>query len=143
MNKTCLACQVHSDCRCTTCGERWCSECTLVINPMYTKSYTESPLYICLGCYRKSPISKVSKNGTLTLRELFKDVREAKPKGYLSITASIDDHRPGVSKPHVNWDIYHEDLGHCEGKNQRTVYKDFCKKCNVQPKKRRKREDIV
>ena len=143
MNKACLACQVHPDCRCTSCGERWCSECTLITNPGYKWRYNESELYMCIGCYRKSPMSRVKKSDVMSLRELHREVRRLIPKGYISVSADIQDHHPGHSEPFVEWNIYHEKLGHFNDVDQRKIYLDLCKKLGVEPKKPKNREDII
>jgi len=139
VNKTCLACQIHPEAKCDKCKKLWCTECVLV-NPQYWAE----PVQICIGCYRKSPISKVATSKNMwTLIELHREARRVCPKGFVSVTADIQDHRPGAEKPHVEWGIYHEKLGHHTGKNQRKVYVDFCRSCDVPPKKLRKRGDII
>ena len=138
MNKNCLACQIHPEVRCDICKKQWCTECTL-INPMY---FAE-PNRMCIGCYRKSTISRPKKNGGMSLRELFREARKVRPKGYMSVSATIEDHRPGANKPEVEWNIFHEIEGHFQNYNQRRAYEEFCKKCDVQPKKHKKREDII
>jgi hypothetical protein len=52
----------------------------------------------------------------MTFSELYLAVRQLTPTGYISIEVKLQDHRPGVTNPELQWQIYHEKLNHSVGK---------------------------
>jgi hypothetical protein len=52
----------------------------------------------------------------MTYTELYLEVRRLSPTGFVSIEVKIQDHRPGIGSPELQWSIYHEKLNHSTGK---------------------------
>ena len=111
-----LCCSVNGDRRCSKCRKSYCEEHSYALG-----SWVET--YMCHPCYDihvRKPFIETPRSG-MTFSELYLAVRKITPNGYISIEAKIQDHRPGVVIPELQWSVYHEKLTHSVGKTPEEV----------------------
>lgn len=121
-----LCCSVNGDRKCTKCSKTFCES---HIYPSEEFRYTsfDSIVYVCFDCYaiyvRKLYI-EAPREG-LTFAELYQAVRQITPTGYISIEVKLQDFRPGIAEPELQWQIYHEKLSHCVGKTPEQAFAQY------------------
>jgi len=112
-----LCCSVNGNRRCLDCRRSFCAEHSYEVTT--TSLFIPIPSqYRCHPCYNENvrrPLVEKPREG-LTYSELYLEVRRLTPTGFISIEVKLQDHRPGVGKPELQWTIYHEKLNHSTGK---------------------------
>ena len=112
-----LCCEVNASTQCAMCAKKVCDLHT------YGPAVFPEHMKTCSVCFLASTPEKE------LFRILYEGARKIQPKGYLSISLSVNDHFPRESPRSYAWNIYHEQAGHAYGKTVEEVLVNFKKRC--------------
>lgn len=120
-----LCCEINPTKECKTCRTKFCED------HVYTKdkSYfgVGLPSSECFSCYNereRRPLVNMPRRG-MTAKELYQEVRNTCPTGYMTISLQISDPRPGHSSYSTEWSIYHETYKNFKGATPEQVLGSF------------------
>ena len=117
-----LCCSVNGNRKCNHCRKSFCEQHAYQITQFALRH--EYSCYECYDIYVRRPMIEAPRKG-MTFAELYLAVRKVTPTGYISINVKIQDHRPGVTTPELQWEVYHDKYAHSEGKTPEQVLANF------------------
>jgi hypothetical protein len=126
-----LCCKVNPTKTCRTCEGKFCAEHVYQEIQSYTRDVKSIQ---CFSCYRSevSAILKEPRVG-MTMKELYLKLREVCPKGYMSVSATINDHNPGHRMYTTEWQVYHESHRTIRGTTPELVLASFIAEISGEP----------
>ena len=120
-----------------------CPKCLLTkqVCPICNKSTCDAHLYkiedfswqvtmmtpICVTCYDRVG-KRIIQIPRVNLQALLRQARKVVPKGYLAVNLELEEHRPGLDHPRLEFGIYHETFGHFKGSTQQKALEAFTTK---------------
>jgi len=123
-----LCCQVNGTVTCKTCNKKACVDHSY--DKHWSTDMSDLLLPMCTDCYKpmREEATLLKKRDGMTFTQLFLAARNLYPKGYMSISVSLDDHNPAFNPIDLVWNVYTAEHGHNSARTPEAALHAFTKK---------------